>query len=66
MGVIMFLEPQETMLQRLKRQIKEAQEDAEMEAEGGIVDLCRIFSRIIHNFEHKGQEYVVKRYWRGN
>lgn len=52
-----------TVLQGLKAHIQQMKKEAESECDGGVADLCTIFLRIIHNYEHKGHEYVVQRYW---
>ena len=50
-------------LHEVKRSIKELKSDAEADREGSLVDLASILSRVIHNFEHMGRDYIVDRYW---
>jgi len=47
----------------VKKHIGQLKADAEAGHEGSLVDLANILLRVIHNFEHKGRDYVFDRYW---
>jgi len=50
-------------LRGLKACIADLRVQANEEREGGVVDLCNILLRVIHNFQHRGPQYIVERYW---
>jgi len=54
-----------TEIRGLKAYIDDLRFQANEEREGGVVDLCNILLKVIHNFQHRGQAYIIKRYWRG-
>jgi len=49
-------------LRELKRTIEDFGAEAWNEADGDLADLANVLLRVIHNFEHRGREYIVKRY----
>ena len=50
-------------LSELKTAILNLANEGEELHEGPMLDLARIMRRIIHNYEHKGIQYVVDTYW---
>jgi hypothetical protein len=50
-------------LKDLKRAILDFKTDAEEGRDGEKIDLANVLWKIIHNFEHKGRDYVLKKYY---
>ena len=50
-------------LSEVKEAIGELKWEGEQEHDGPKIDLSRILSRVIHNYERQGIEWCLERYW---
>lgn len=52
------------VLQEVKRRIEELGLDADADCEAELEDLANILLKVVHDFEHKGRDYIFDRYWK--
>jgi len=52
------------VLQEVKRRIEQLGLDADADCEAELEDLANILLKVVHDFEHKGRDYIFDRYWK--